>query len=84
MNDYYFCLTYDKISLYDTKEVYIMETSLIVRKESKLDKIIKLLNKIFLKEAYYLEEQIDELFKTKSVNVSRIVIPKEINMDKNI
>ena len=54
-----------------------METSLIVRKESKLDKIIKLLNKIFLKEAYYLEEQIDELFKTKSVNVSRIVIPKE-------
>ena len=61
-----------------------MEPSLIVRKESKLDKIIKLLNKIFLKEAYYLEEQIDELFKTKSVNVSRIVIPKEINMDKNI
>lgn len=61
-----------------------METSLIVRKESKLDKIIKLLNKIFLKEAYYLEEQIDELFKTKSVNVSRIVIPKEINTDKNI
>ncbi len=61
-----------------------METSLIVKKESKLDKIIKLLNKIFLKEAYYLEEQIDELFKTKSVNVSRIVIPKEINMDKNI
>ena len=45
-----------------------METSLIVKKESKLDKIIKLLNKIFLKEAYYLEEQIDELFKTKSVN----------------
>ena len=61
-----------------------METSLIVRKESKLDKIIKLLNKIFLKEAYYLEEQIAELFKTKSVNVSIIVIPKEINMDKNI
>ena len=61
-----------------------METSLIVKKESKLDKIIKLLNKIFLKEAYYLEEQIDELFKTKSVNVSRILIPKEINTDKNI
>ena len=61
-----------------------METSLIVKKESKLDKIIKLLNIIFLKEAYYLEEQIDELFKTKSVNVSRIVIPKEINTDKNI
>jgi len=80
MNVFYFCLTYDKIVSNDTKEVYFMETSLIVRKESKLDKIIKLLNKIFLKEAYYLEEQIDELFKTKSVNVSRIVIPKEIKL----
>ena len=55
-----------------------METSLIVRKESKLDKIIKLLNRMFFKEAYYLEEQLDELFKPKSVNVSRIVIHKEI------
>lgn len=55
-----------------------METSLIVRKESKLDKIIKLLNRMFFKEAYYLEEQLDELFKPKSVNVYRIVIPKEI------
>ena len=78
MNVFYFCLTYDKISLDDTKEVYSMETSLLVRKESKLDKIIKLLNRMFFKEAYYLEEQLDELFKPKSVNVSRIVIPKEI------
>ena len=55
-----------------------METSLIVRKESKFDKIIKVLNRIFFKEAYYLVEQFDELFKPKSVNVSRVVIPKEI------
>ena len=61
-----------------------METSLIVKKESKLDKIIKLLNKIILKESYNLEEQIDELYKTNSVNLSIIVIPKEINTDKNI
>ena len=78
MNVFYFCLTYDKISVDDTKEVYIMETSLIVRKESKIDKIIKLLNRMFFKEAYYLEEQLYELFKPKNVNVSRIVIPKEI------
>ncbi len=55
-----------------------METSLIVRKESKFNKIIKVLNRIFFKEAYYLEEQLDELFTPKSVNLSRIVIPKEI------
>lgn len=78
MNVFNFLLSYDKILVDDTKEVYFMETSLIVRKESKLDKIIKLLNRMFFKEAYYLEEQLDELFKPKSVNVSRIVIPKEI------
>lgn len=55
-----------------------METSLIVRKESKFDKIIKLLNRMFFKKVYYLEEKLDELFKPKSVNVSKIVIPKEI------
>lgn len=55
-----------------------METSLIVRKESKFNKIIKVLNRIFFKEAYYLEEKLDELFTPKSVNLSRIVIPKEI------
>lgn len=78
MNVFNFLLSYDKILVDDTKEVYFMETSLIVRKESKFDKIIKLLNRMFFKEAYYLEEQLDELFKPKSVNVSRIVIPKEI------
>ena len=57
-----------------------METSLIVKKESKFDKIIKMLTRIFFKEEYYLEKQLDELFKTKSVNVSKIVIPKEINI----
>ncbi len=54
-----------------------METSLIVRKESKFEKISKLLTRIFFKQEYYLEEQLDELFKTKKVNVSKIVIPTE-------
>ena len=59
-----------------------METSLIVRKESKFDKIRKLLTRIIFKKEYYLEEQLDELFKTKSVNVSKIVIPREIGKNK--
>lgn len=54
-----------------------METSLIVRKESKFEKISKLLTRIFFKQEYYLEEQLEELFKTKKVNVSKIVIPTE-------
>ena len=61
-----------------------METGLIVKKESKFDKIFKILNKIFFKEAYYLENQMDELFKTKPVNVSKIVIPREIGKGHNI
>ena len=82
MNVFYFCSTYDKISVDDTKEVYIMETSLIVRKETKFEKIRKLLTRIFFKEEYYLEEQLDELFKTRSVNVSKIVIPVEKSIKK--
>ena len=61
-----------------------METSLIVRKETKIEKIRKILNRIFFKESYYLEAQFDELFKTRKVNVSRIVFPKEINVGKII
>ena len=59
-----------------------METSLIVRKESKFEKISKLLTRIFFKHEYYLEEQLDELFKTKRVNVSKIVILKEKTIKK--
>ena len=59
-----------------------METSLIVRKETKFEKIRKLLTRRFFKEEYYLEEQLDELFKTRSVNVSKIVIPVEKSIKK--
>ena len=59
-----------------------METSLIVKKDSKFEKIRKLLTRIFFKEEYYLEEQLDELFKTRSVNVSKIVIPVEKSIKK--
>ena len=59
-----------------------METSLIVRKESKFEKIRKLLTRIFFKEEYYIEQQLDELFKTKKVNVSKIVIPVEKSVKK--
>lgn len=55
-----------------------METGLIVRKETKFDKIRKLLNRIFFKEEYFLEMQLEELLQKRSVNTSKIIIPKEI------
>ena len=59
-----------------------METGLIVRKETKFDQIRKLLNRIFFKEEYFLEMQLKELLQKKSVNTSKIVIPKEIGKNK--
>ena len=59
-----------------------METGLIVRKETKVDQIRKLLNRIFFKEEYFLEMQLKELLQKKTVNTSKIVIPKEIGKNK--
>ena len=55
-----------------------METGLIIKKETKFDKIRKLLTRIFFKEEYFLEAQLEELLQKKSVNTSKIIIPKEI------
>ena len=59
-----------------------METGLIVRKETKFDKIRKILTRIFFNEEYFLEAELEGLLQRKSVNTSKIVIPKEIG--KNI
>ena len=55
-----------------------METGLIIKKETKFDKIRKLLNRMFFKEEYFLEEELKGLLQKRSVNTSKIVIPKEI------
>ncbi len=55
-----------------------METGLIVRKETKFDKIRKMLNRIFFKEEYFLEAELEELLQKRTINTSNIVIPKEI------
>ena len=59
-----------------------LETGLIIRKETKFDKIRKILTRIFFKEEYFLEMQLEELLQRKSVNISKIVIPKEIGKNK--
>ena len=55
-----------------------METGLIVRKETKFEKIRKLLTRIFFKEEYFLEAELESLLQKRKVNTSKIVIPKEI------
>ena len=60
----------------------IVENSLIIRKESKFDKIRKNLFMIFFKEQYYLSKRIDKLVMPKRPNKNDIVIPKEIKYKK--
>ena len=55
-----------------------METGLIVRKETKFEKIRKLLMRIFFKEEYFLEAELENLLQKRKVNTSKIVIPREI------
>lgn len=55
-----------------------METGLVVRKETKFEKIRKLLTRIFFKEEYFLEAELESLLQKRKVNTSKIVIPKEI------
>lgn len=59
-----------------------MPIGLIVKKETKFDKIRKLLNRIFFKEEYYLEAELQSLLQKRSINTSKIVIPREIGKNK--
>ena len=59
-----------------------METGLVIRKETKFDKIRKLLNRVFFKEEYFLEVELEGLLQKRSINTSKIVIPQEIGKKK--
>ncbi len=59
-----------------------MQTGLIVKRETKFDKIRKLLSRIFFKEEYYLEAELQSLLQKRSINTSKIVIPREIGKNK--
>ncbi|MCI8411298.1 MAG: hypothetical protein HFJ40_02405 [Clostridia bacterium] len=59
----------------------VVETSLVLKKETKFDKMRKNLFMIFFKEEYLLMQRIDELMTPKKVNTSKILIPKEIGKE---
>lgn len=56
----------------------VVEKGLIVRKENPFDKIINLIYGELFKEEYMLERRLDEFMTCRKVDVSKIVIPKEI------
>lgn len=60
----------------------VVEKGLIVRKENPFDKIINLIYGEFFEEEYMLERRLDEFMHHRKVDISKIVIPKEIKKFK--
>ena len=60
----------------------VVETGLIIRKESNIEKIRKALYRLFFKEEYYLELEINNIIKSRKPNQKNIVIPREIKIEK--
>ena len=60
----------------------VLETGLIIRKESNFDKIRKSIYQIFFKKEYLLEMEINNITKVNRPDPNNIVIPKEIKIEK--
>lgn len=60
----------------------VIETSLIIRKESNFEKIRKSIYQIFFKKEYFLEMELNNITKINRPNPKNIVIPKEIKIEK--
>ena len=58
----------------------ISEKSLIIKKETPFDIVRKTLLMVFFKEEYQLERKINDLIKINKVDVSKIIIPREIKI----
>ena len=57
----------------------ILETkSLVIKQETKFDKIIKAIYQIFFREEYLFEMELEELTKLHRPNPTKIIIPKEM------
>lgn len=56
----------------------IIETSLVVRKETKFDKIRNGLFMLLFGKEYQMFQEIDNLLTPKRINKKRIIIPNEI------
>ena len=58
----------------------IIEKSLIIKKETKFEKMRKQLYRIFFRREYWLDIEFEELLKINRPNINKIIIPKEIKI----
>lgn len=61
----------------------IIETSLIIKKETKLDKIKNTIYQIFFKQEYLLDMELKNITQIKRPNPKNIIIPREIKSEKH-
>ena len=55
-----------------------VETSLVIKKETKFDKIRDALFSLFFHEEYEMMQRLDKLLEVKRVEPNKIVVPREI------
>ena len=60
----------------------IIETSLIIKRETKFDKIRNTIYQIFFKQEYLLDMELKNITKVKRQNPKNIIIPREIKSEK--
>ncbi len=56
----------------------VIGTSLVIKQETKFDKIRKRIYQIFFPEEYLLEMELENLIKIHRPNTKNIIIPREI------
>ena len=61
----------------------ILETSLIIKKETKFDKIRNIIYQIFFKQEYILDMELKNITQIKRPNPKNIIIPREIKSEKH-
>lgn len=61
----------------------IIETSLIIKKETKFDKIRNTIYQIFFRQEYLLDMELKNITQIKRPNPKNIIIPREIKSEKH-
>ena len=60
----------------------IIETSLIIKKETKFEKVRKTIYQILFQQEYLLDMELKNIMQIKRPNPKNIIIPREIKSEK--
>ena len=61
----------------------IIETGLIIKKQTKFDKVRNTIYQIFFRQEYILDMELKNITQIKRPNPKNIIIPREIKSEKH-